>query len=198
MPTIRVPPGQVGALIRATARKSPQAVRAGVRVAAERARSFLTTKSPVYTGVHKNAWAVVAQLAGAVLAKVENTSPYAGVIERGARPHRISLDGWLALREWVRIKLFRPTITRGKNKGKLSSRIVSGPEASSPGPMKGAQGPWGKYGREIDRITNAIAWKIRKHGQKGKFLVRDNLPKFGKWARDEVLEQIARLHGGGP
>lgn len=186
MATVKVAPGQLGAILRAQAKGMPDAVRAGLSIAAQRGRTHLTSKSPVYTGVLKNAWEAKSHLGGGnVVATVENSAPYAGIIERGARPHWTSPEGIEALRRWVQLKIPVATIARGKRAGKR--RTATAAEAR----------PGGKHAAEIDRIVHAIVAHWAKVGRKGKFTVRDALPLLGRWASQEVAEQLRRFIGGG-
>jgi hypothetical protein len=86
MATIKIPPGQLGAVLETHARKLPQATRAGLSLAAEQGRKELARKIPVYRGVLQNAWEIRTQTTGSTAAVVTNTAPYAGIVERGARP----------------------------------------------------------------------------------------------------------------
>lgn len=177
MATVKVPPGQLGAVLRDAHKKIPKAVRAGLSIAAERGRAHLVARVPTYKGVLRNAWEVRSHLAGPVAAEVTNSAPYAGIVERGARPHWTSEEGKAALREWVRLKLFRPG---GR------TRAVTPRQA----------GAGGKYEREIDRIVEAIVHHWAKVGRKGGFHVRDALPTLGRWATAEVVEQLNRFLAG--
>lgn len=172
MATIRIPPGKLGALLETHARKLPEATRAGLSRAAEQARTTeLARKLPVYRGVLQNAWEVRTEATGSTAALVTNTAPYAGIVERGARPHWTSKEGRDALREWVRLKIFRP----GRRRRPVSRRDT---------------GPGGLYEREIESIVWAIVNAWAKRGRAGGFQVRDALPRLGQEATEEVIEQL--------
>lgn len=106
---VRIPAGGLGSLYRAAAKIVASALRDGARLAAERSRALLVSKSPVGVGAHfKNAWKVIPGSSGQVLAHLDNDAPHAGLVERGARPHSVNEEGVAAIREWVRIKLGVP------------------------------------------------------------------------------------------
>jgi hypothetical protein len=56
-------------------------------------------------GQFKNSWRVLANIAGNVLAQIENDAPHAGIVELGARPHKVSAEGVQAIKEWVIAKI---------------------------------------------------------------------------------------------
>jgi hypothetical protein len=104
---VSITPGQVGAMIRMQAKQVSEAIRNGMRAAAEHAVTDLKQLSPVFDGNFKNAWRVAAPgyITGGTTVSVVNDAPYAGIIERGARPHGVNAEGQAALAEWVRRKL---------------------------------------------------------------------------------------------
>ncbi len=99
--TIRISAKALGPELTARAKQTPKAMRAGIRLAAERARSLLASKTPVDTGAMKARWRV--SQGGTV--EVVNDTPYAGVIEGGARPHGVSVEGRHAIKLWFMRKL---------------------------------------------------------------------------------------------
>ncbi len=101
-------PGQLGLHLKLTGRQAKKAMREGAYISAHRTVSDLKQKSPVYDGTFKNAWTPgQSPSSGSVMARVSNSSPIAGVIEEGARPHGVSQEGREAIREWVR-KVIQP------------------------------------------------------------------------------------------
>jgi hypothetical protein len=177
--TVRVAPGALGATLRAHGRGNTRAIKAGIKIAASRARDHLKSISPVDTGLFKNAWAIVAAAGNY---SVENDSPYAGIIERGARPHKVNREGVEAIREWVRRKV-----------------ALLGPPGGGPARMltKAEAGPGGAFEHYVDEITWAIIKTIEKKGQKGLYLVRNNLTKFLSWLDEEVQRQLDKASSGG-
>ena len=154
MSTIKLTPGQLAVTLRGHVKRMPAAARRGLQLAAHRSRSYLVQAMPVDTGLLKNAWKVFQHEMGTLAAEVLNSQPYAGIIERGARPHPVSEEGRMALLLWVKRKL----------------GVTDEEEAKA--------------------IVESIAWKLARVGQKGKFIVRDALPRFGEWAKQEVARQF--------
>lgn len=76
----------------------PAAIRSAAVVTAQRQRTDLVKRSPVDTGIFKNAWQVREERTGAAC---RNSAPYAGIIERGARPHEVSPEGIQAIEAWA-------------------------------------------------------------------------------------------------
>lgn len=188
--TITIKPGQLGKLITADAKAYRMSIKEGVRLASKRVRDYLKSISPVYDGLFKNAWQVLKDSQG--FYSVENAAPHAGIIEAGARPHGVSAEGVEAIREWVRKVITRISVDRGPGRGKQGpsqrvSRALTHDEAG------------GEFAWWVDEVTNAIVHKLATKGQKGKFLVRDNLDKFVRWTGDEINGRIAKYlaeHGG--
>ena len=101
MSEYRVHPSKLGAVFRAGAKRALAATREAAVVAAERGRALLVRRSPVYLGLFRAAWKVTRGREPTIT----NSAPYAGVIERGARPHAVSQEGIEAIAEWARLKL---------------------------------------------------------------------------------------------
>lgn len=180
--TVKIRPGMLGARLRGHGPGMRRAIAAGITISAERARSLLVTKSPVYLGHFKNAWTARSHLGASTVASVTNDAPYAGIIERGSRPHKTSRAAMEALREWVRRKgLVSAIVVKGPRAG--ARRMVSAKEAS-----KG-----GRYEAEITRVVNAIVRHWEEFGREGLFLVRGNLETFGQWTAKEIREQVNRF-----
>ncbi len=80
-----------------------EAVMAGARRGARGARAVLVIRSPKDRGNFKAAWRSKSFLRkSGEIARVSNDAPYAGIIERGARPHGVNKEGREALFHWVR------------------------------------------------------------------------------------------------
>lgn len=125
------------------------------------------------TGHYKNAWKVQKTGRGA---SVVNDAPYAGIIEMGARPHKVSKAGIEAIAKWVERKLL---VAQGPvhEKKSASGRITrKNPSVDKSGAMS---------------IAYAIAKKIEREGVKGRFIARDALPLATKYYGEE-LQRILR------
>lgn len=177
MATFKVNGARMGGVFRAQASRMPAAVRAGLREGAERGRTLVKRKTPVDLGTMRNAWLVKEQPYGASL---DNSAPYAGIIEAGARPHGVSEEGQAAIRDWVIRNVPLVMVDKGKRAGQL--RKVSAKSASA----------GGKYEALVDRVVKAIVWKLMRRGRKGKFIVRDQLETLGRWANQAVKAAVRR------
>lgn len=83
-----------------------KAIDAAVRRSAHYGAAFLARKTPVDRGELKNAWRVSPP--GVTPVTITNSAPYAGIVERGARPHAVSREGIEAITGWARRKLGLP------------------------------------------------------------------------------------------
>jgi len=113
---IKVAPEDLGKALRKQALKVPKLVRKGARRAAQRARSLLVKRTPVGISGHmKGAWKIVRQApTSKVLIELINDAPYAAIVEYGARPHPVSIEGQAAIALWAQRKL---GLTEAKAKG---------------------------------------------------------------------------------
>jgi len=151
--SFNITPDQLPAILRGHARRLPRAVHDGLVMAAQRGRALLVSKSPVDTGVYKNAWRVRHHVGGG--AELYNDAPHAGIIEAGARPHGVNAAGIAAITAWAMRKL-------------------------------------GLGEKEARGVAFAVAAKLKKTGQKGLWIVRDNIPELLKYAQQEVARSVKR------
>ena len=70
------------------------AVEKGIERAAHRGRALLVKKTPVDRGNMKAAWKAGDDY-------IYNGAPYAGIVEEGARPHKVNREGIEALTGWA-------------------------------------------------------------------------------------------------
>ena len=147
----------------------------GLRRGAERGRAIIVPKTPTDLGQLRASWKVKA---ADMVAELINDAPHAGIVELGARPHKVSPEGWQAIYEWVRRhpELYGEKKARTKVSGTLS-------ELAKLGPFRGID-------PEITAITNAIVQKIRRRGQKPTNFVRNNLEALRKALIKEVERQL--------
>lgn len=134
-------------------RKARTSLNKAIRSSSRRGRTLLARRTPVDQGVMKNAW----RAAKTGPAAIVNDAPHAGIVETGARRHKVNRAGIESLLEWAQRKL-----------------------GASPEEAKG--------------IAFAIASKLAKSGQKGKFIARDALPElrnFVQVAFERELKKIA-------
>lgn len=177
---IKVDPRRLGDVLRAHQRLAPTAFLRGARVSAEKVVSKAKRQSPVNDGAFRAAWGVEVR---ADMVRVKNDAPYAGIIERGARPHSVSAEGVEAIRQWV-IKKGLVRVTQPLKKG------VQGPERMRPVKRSEAEG---EIGYLIDEVVWAIVNKIKHEGQKGTFILRKLAEQAGDDLRREVERQLQKL-----
>lgn len=180
MPTIRVSPGQLGAVFRGQARRGKKMLEGAMQLAAQRGRSLLVPRTPVDLGQLKAAWRVRRVDGGWVLI---NEAPHAGIMEVGARPHEVDEEGREALAQWVRRHI--PVVETYVNtpKGVFRTKTKATRREAMPG---------NEPREEIDKIVDAICYRLRARGYKGKFFVRESLPELRAFVGEEVSAAMAR------
>jgi hypothetical protein len=193
---IRLRPEQLGPTILASASQTSDAVQAGLMVAAERAVAKLKRATPVDRGMAKNAWQTRGTAKGG--REVINTAPYIAILERGARPHPVSPEGWMSIFRWV---LRHPELI-GAGAGYVAKtrRVVNGAGGmtSRGRRLRPADAGVSAITEAATEITNAIVHKLRTHGQEALWMVRDNMPLFRKYVADEINRAlVAYIRRGG-
>ena len=99
----RIDIAQLGAATQSRNRLVAEGIRRGIRNGARGGRAVMVIRSPKDRGLLKAGWRARMFPGGKKeIARVSNDAPYAGVIELGARPHQISLEGRVAIAGWVR------------------------------------------------------------------------------------------------
>lgn len=98
---IRVTPKELSRDLVRRFRKLPKLIEKSMRKAAQRGRTILVRRTPVDTGLMKNAWRVTKGIS----VEIVNDAPHAGIIEEGARPHKVNRQGIEALTAWAQRKL---------------------------------------------------------------------------------------------
>jgi len=177
MTTIRIRPEELPHLMRKHRERVPAAIAKGIRLSAERTRSHLVQISPVDLGQFKNAWQVSGR---GSLVEVSNSAPHAGIIERGARPHKVSREGFEAIKGWVKRKILRGAVAGARRVGNAGTWEGRTARAKAH--------DW--VDEEATRITWAIVKKIEKEGQKGLWLVNNSMPKIKRWLEQEIKKAI--------
>lgn len=184
MSTITLSPTEIGARIRADQRGTPRIIKQAMFSAAQRGRSWMVGKSPVDRGILRNAWKVIRISEGAELV---NDQPYAGVLERGARPFKISREGLEALAGWVKRKILSGG--QGRHSGAAKRHQLENRDANKKfKSKKGVQGPKlntnlkslraDALEKEAMSIAYAIAKKWEKVGKKGTRFVYSQIDKL--------------------
>lgn len=173
---IVIKPSQVGKQILGRSRAVRKAIARGAVKGAERGRAILVRKTPTDQGQLRASWKVkrgrVTMLGRtSILATLLNDAPHAGIVEKGARPHPVSRAGIEALTQWA-----------WRHRRELGIVTASG---------RAARGK--KAMAEARSVAFAIAAKIRREGQVGKFFVLKSLPALEKAMGREINRQIRDL-----
>lgn len=186
MSTFSFTPQQLSRRLKQDAKKLPDAVRRGLRMGAARGRTRLVRATPTDLGQMKNAWKDSATVDGA---KIVNDAPHAGIIERGARPHKVSEEGMRALMEWVVRNLGTEIDSRARQRQAYGPRIKG---------ARGGRRALGAYRVDVaEEIAQAIARKIRAQGQEPKLIVAKRMDDLARDARLEVERQILKYANKG-
>ena len=106
---VRLRPDQLPGALRGEGARIRRAIPKAARAAAMRLKSRLVQRTDELgitdTGILKNSWRVGAGGESGAAATVYSDAPYAGVVELGARPHAVSLDGRQSIARWAMRKL---------------------------------------------------------------------------------------------
>lgn len=183
MATLRLTPRELGVILTNQHRKLKATIDTANERAAHRAIVYLQKQTPVGAGPEHmaQAWEVTKQSRNYI---VHNTAPYAGIVERGARPHNVNREGVDAIRKWV---IAKGIIAISKPLPVGVHGPVRAPRALT---RKQAEG---KYAPMVESVVWAIVGKIKKEGQKPTWFVRDSLPKLNNILADEVSRAIGEL-----
>lgn len=99
---IKIKPEELAGTLRGEGERIRQAVKLAVRAAANKLKAYLVRQVDklgiTYQGVYKGGFRVTDN-------GVHNDAPHAGLVERGARPHKVSKEGREAIKKWAMIKL---------------------------------------------------------------------------------------------
>ena len=194
MGNIRITPGRLPAALRKKHVRILRAIGRGGLRGAQRGRTFIVRRTPTDQGQLKAAWkvfpgapgilqgkpaGVLSRFRGVRIAELRNTAPHAGIVELGARPHKTSREGWLAIYDWVvrhRVELGLVT------KSGRARRVKKGKDGLD---------------SEIAGITYAIVSKLEREGQKGTYFVKDSLNELTSIVQAEVDRALVAEAGGG-
>lgn len=163
--------------------RSRLAVNRGLRSAAHFGRAHLVSVTPKDRGMAKAAWKVhngpINARSATPAAWVENSAPYIGILENGARPHAVSAEGQEAIFQWV-LRNFRLVGSR-----MMGYAAVHGNDLHEDQKRRTFGGVDG--GETLARrITFLICRKIRKYGTKPGFFIRDSMELLTRVAQREV------------
>lgn len=175
---IKVTPEALGDLLRAHPRITSASLLRGAQVEAQRVVAKAKKESVVVDGHFRAAWGVEVR---PDMVRVKNDAPYAGIIERGARPHAVSPEGVEAIRQWVIKKGLVKTL-KGPGRGR------QGPAQLAPITRKQALS--GAFDAEIEEIVHAVVWKLKTKGQQGNFMLERLAKESVGRLQSEVERQL--------
>lgn len=167
-----------------------RAVVQGTLAGAHRGRAIIVNRTPTDQGPMRAAWKVkpgAHEFTGfsETLAELINDAPQISTVELGARPHAVNPEGWQAIYEWVR-RHYRSAAGGVYTLGG-AGRMVKRGKAAVTGPFKGDD-------PRVEAITNAIVWKIRKHGQKATLFVRNSIDDLHAVMATELQRHLAQAN----
>lgn len=181
MAVIKIGPNEIGREIRARNRQTPAIVKRALVRSARRGRALLVRRTPKDLGQAKAGWRVSVPISGSKRAAVDlyNDTPYVGILEMGARPHRVSLEGRVAIQEWVRRNI--PPVP------------VSGPVRAPKFKTGGRRAMQAKSSEaQVMAITEGIIWKLRTKGQEPTYFVKKSIPELQEFFVKEVDAAISK------
>lgn len=185
---IEVPPDALPQALEAGDKQLRAAIARGAVAGAARGRGLMAKRSPSDLGTLRAGWRVkmgAAEFRGAkTLASLVNDAPHLPMVELGTRPHPVGPAAWAAIYEWVR---------RHHRGGRLGGEGRTRPRRRKAGP-----GPGAFQGDDpvLTKITNAIAWRIRRHGSKPTFFVKSSLDELARIMGGEMERAIAAVAKG--
>jgi Bacteriophage HK97-gp10, putative tail-component len=165
--------------------KDPAIARRAALRAANRGMGILVRRTPADTGHMRRAWRVKPLKNGA---RIENTAPYAGVVEFGARPH---YPPWEPIIRWV----------ARQQKVSLSGYDLSVYGRAFPiGQPKGVRGARKDFAVQwVVAMARGLVDKIGLEGQEPTHFIRKELPKLRKIFASEMAAELKRsMTGKGP
>lgn len=185
MPRIRIRAQDMGKDIKRRLRAIEASIPRNMEAAADEAKEFMqkgkNTPKGV-TGELRKGWEVSRTSTGAELL---NDAPHAGIVEKGARPHKVNEEGMKALTQWVFRKFFGRSFKIGSGRG---VRRRGNAEETKLNRRR-------KQLREAKGIAYAIAQKIEREGQAPRFFVKKRMGKFGKMLKLHIEKSI-RVQAG--
>lgn len=101
---IKISSRGLNAELKARQRKTTEMLSRGIRRSVMRSVTLLQRITPVDRGMMKNAWRSrggAPSKSGVAQFEIVNDAPYAGIVERGARPHNVNREGIEAITLWV-------------------------------------------------------------------------------------------------
>lgn len=99
---IKIEPGDLSKMLRGEGERVREAIKLATKAAALKLKTYLVRQTDklgiTYQGVYKGGFRATDN-------SVVNDAPHAGIVEMGARPHKVSKEGREAIKRWAMIKL---------------------------------------------------------------------------------------------
>lgn len=210
---IKISPSRLPEALRQEMDLLPKVLPIATRRAANRLKAYLVNQSDALgitdRGMYKRSFVVDKN-------SVTNIAPHGPIVEEGARPHKMSREAIENLAGWVHRKLRKTTYslkqsrdskgrfaqghevvakTRKYRRGKMVYTKVE--VRDERGRFTGDVDVVGKkVGDEALKIAWAIAKKIEKYGQKGRYVMRDALPVAKQFFHEELIRAVAQARTG--
>lgn len=159
--SIKLKPEELAPDLRRRFEKTPRLVARAMKAGANRSKRLLVRRTPTDKGQMRNSWRVIgdARTTGVLTAdqlpQLINDAPHAGIIEKGARPHKVNAAGREALVAWAMRQL-------------------------------------GVSEEEAQAVMMAVVMKLRKHGQKGRFIVQNSMNEIRRDMAEEIVRRIQK------
>ncbi|HEY6020223.1 MAG TPA: HK97 gp10 family phage protein [Candidatus Paceibacterota bacterium] len=200
MAVIQLEASQLGARMRSDANGGPKAVQRAMFSAAQRGKAYIVGKTPVDRGFLRNAWRVIKS---ADSVELINDQPYAGIMELGARPFKISSAGVWALKAWV-MRMFKSgRMTPQGAQHKISwkrgwdKRLATATGGSQINKITKKRITKDQLEQQAESIAWAIAKTFEKVGMKGKRFVFANLPQLAELMDAEISRSLGKFFNRG-
>lgn len=186
--TIQLSPTKVAAMIKSRTAATRAAIVRGVHRGAHRGLVVMMKRTPVDQSQLKQSWRVnkafPSSAAVMQLAALVNDAAHAGIVEGGARPHKVSPEGWAAIYQWVyRHRRFFGFVTKSGRTARARATVGDVRTRTDVNP-------------ELAAVTWGIVKRIEREGQRPTWFVRESLPLLNKVLEAEVETQIAKVAAG--
>ena len=200
MSVVTVTEAQLPTLLRWHAEGTGRAIVRGVRKSLQKAKRHLVSVTPKDKGAARRGWKVktagtpteVTSRFQGLIGAIENDSPIIGILEEGARPHPVSLEGQEAIYQWV----LRHMRLVGNTTTGFAAVHASEPAKGTRTRRFGSVDQGEQLAR---RITYLICRKIRTKGQAPKYFVRDSMELIAHMCQVDVeaaiRERMSRAGG---
>lgn len=219
MATVAVKLGQLPGVMAKGNLARLEAVARGNRSGARYGRTEHVKATPKDMGMAKAAWKVynTGGITG-LIAYIQNSAPYIGILEMGARPHPVSLEGQWAIYEWVERHFVLVggigVSARDVEEGTKKRSLKAGKRRKVKAAKSSASKKFSKLGRMLAdnlqsmfmtdaginptaaNITAAIVQKIRTKGAKPKLFVKALQPRLAFVTRKEVERELEGVSKG--